>query len=491
MTLYSQNENYKLYQGNMLDMLEAISPESIDSIVTDPPYGLTSIVDRFGKEGSAPAKHGKDGSFARLSRGFMGKEWDGSGIEYNVDAWRKCYKVLKSGGYLLAFGGSRTFHRIACAIEDAGFEIRDTIMWLYGSGFPKSMNIGLALDKKNGIDNRTGNIKTDGGVGGGVRCFSDDNYVWKREYEERKAQNEWSGWGTALKPAYEPVIVARKPFKGSCVDNVVKYGVGGINIDECRIELEEGYVFKETNRHSRQNNVFTADSCGFESENNHTASASPDGRFPANVILTYDETDFDEVCGGFPVGGKNGTISKDYSNNALIYGKYNKTPAFEAYNDSGSASRYFYCAKASKKDRDEGLDGFEEKTTHELQGRKPNSLGSIMADDANHKGRNNPANPYAGAGMPKRNTHPTVKPTSLMQYLIRLVTPNGGTVLDPFNGSGSTGKAVMYENAERNKGYKYIGIELTEEYLPIAKARIENISVQPKVVEPTLFEGVV
>ena len=157
--LYSENKDYKLYEGSMLDMLEVIEPNTIDSIVTDPPYGLTSITKRFGKEGSAPVKDGNtDGSFSRLAKGFMGKEWDGSGIEYNIDTWKKCYEVLKPGGYLLAFGGSRTFHRIACAIEDAGFEIRDTIMWLYGSGFPKSMNVGLAIDKKNGVDNRTGNI---------------------------------------------------------------------------------------------------------------------------------------------------------------------------------------------------------------------------------------------------------------------------------------------------------------------------------------------
>ena len=152
MKLYSENKDYKLYQGSMLDMLEVIEPNTIDSIVTDPPYGLTSITKRFGKENSAECQYGKDGSFQRLSKGFMGKEWDGSGIEYNIDTWRKCYEVLKPGGYLLAFGGSRTFHRIACAIEDAGFEIRDTIMWLYGSGFPKSMNIGLAIDKKNGVE---------------------------------------------------------------------------------------------------------------------------------------------------------------------------------------------------------------------------------------------------------------------------------------------------------------------------------------------------
>ena len=162
MKLYSENKDYKLYQGSMLDMLEVIEPNTIDSIVTDPPYGLTSITKRFGKENSAECQYGKDGSFARLSRGFMGKEWDGSGIEYNIDTWKKCYEVLKPGGYLLAFGGSRTFHRIACAIEDAGFEIRDTIMWLYGSGFPKSMNIGLAIDKKNGVESKVVGTQTKG-----------------------------------------------------------------------------------------------------------------------------------------------------------------------------------------------------------------------------------------------------------------------------------------------------------------------------------------
>ena len=148
MKLYAKTDDYAIYEGNMLDMLEEIEPNSIDSIVTDPPYGLTSITKRFGKEGSAPAQFGKDGAFSRLSKGFMGKEWDGSGIEYNVDAYKKCLEVLKPGGYLLAFGGTRTYHRIACAIEDAGFEIRDCVIWLYGSGFPKSMDIGKAILKQ-------------------------------------------------------------------------------------------------------------------------------------------------------------------------------------------------------------------------------------------------------------------------------------------------------------------------------------------------------
>jgi len=419
MKLYSENKNYKLYQGNMLDMLEVIKPNTIDSIITDPPYGLTSITKRFGKEGSAECQYGKDGSFQRLSKGFMGKEWDGSGIEYNIETWQKCYEVLKPGGYLLAFGGSRTFHRIACAIEDAGFEIRDTIMWLYGSGFPKSMNIGLAIDKKNGIDNRTGNIVKGMGSNNTTamkNCLS-ESQEFASEYEERIAQNEWQGWGTALKPSFEPIIVARKSFKGTLVENIIQYGVGGINIDECRVNFVNDEDYKITankNQHEKfgtqpmtNNNVY-GDYSMIQPKN-----YSATGRFPANAILTYDETPSDERL------------------------------------------RYFYCAKASKKDRDEGLDIEEQVIT---DGRKK------PIDNAFNRGE-----------TLRKNIHPTVKPTELMQYLVRLVSPNDATILDPFNCSGSTGKAIMYENKERNKGYKYIGIELTEEYLPIAKARIEYV----------------
>lgn len=392
MKLYSENENYKLYQGNMLNMLEVIKPNSIDSIVTDPPYELN----------------------------FMGKGWDNAGISFDVNTWKKCYEVLKEGGYLLAFGGSRTYHRIACAIEDAGFEVRDTIMWLYGSGFPKSMNIGKKLDK-------------------------------------------WQGWGTCLKPSFEPIIVARKPFKGSLVDNVIKNGVGGINIDECRVETSKEDLDKLNKEWDREWNTSyktyaetIGGTAGFDYSNARVENKGLTGRFPANTILTYDETDYDEVCGGFPTGKKNGSITKRYKMNNQVYGEYGYCKTWTAYNDSGSASRYFYCAKASKKDRDEGLDVFNEETV---------SDGRLKSID----------NPFQRGETPRKNIHPTVKPTELMQYLVRLVTPNGGVVLDPFNGSGSTGKAVMYENKERNKNYKYIGIELTEEYLPISKARIDYV----------------
>ena len=423
MKLYSENKNYKLYQGNMLDMLEAVEPNSIDSIVTDPPYELN----------------------------FMGKGWDNAGVSFNANTWKQCYEALKPGGYLLAFGGSRTYHRIAVAIEDAGFEIRDTIMWLYGSGFPKSMNIGLAIDKKNGVEIKSSYIPNDknnvyGNKFGGGKT---DNTL--------KAQNEWQGWGTALKPSFEPIIVARKPFKGSLVDNVIENGVGGINIDECRVGNEErqnpqaGFI----RRGRTDEEVFLG-----TDKNRPEGTLTVNGRFPANTILTYDETDFGEVCGGFPctksqIGARGGQGFHNCLGRPDRERKDGNN--LSGYEDSGSASRYFYCAKASKKDRDEGLDSFKQEKVND--------------------GRQTPIdNPFQRGETPRKNTHPTVKPTELMQYLVRLVTPNGGVVLDPFNGSGSTGKAVMYENKERNKNYKYVGIELTDEYLPIAQARIEYVS---------------
>lgn len=396
MKLYSENGNYKLYNGNMLDMLDIIDPCSIDAIITDPPYELN----------------------------FMNKGWDNSGIAFQKETWEKCFQVLKSGGYLLAFGGSRTSHRIACAIEDAGFEIRDTIMWLYGSGFPKSMNIGLAIDKKMGIESEVIGIGTSGKEETHTRSLNLVKGGFGGKFEIKKAQNEWNGWGTALKPSYEPIIVARKPCEGSCVDNVLKYGVGGINIDECRIDTNGELI----DNHKVSGTPFMRNA---DEYNQVDRSKSDSGRFPANTILTYDETDFDEVCGGMPNTKGSGETRK---------------------NTSGTAARYFYCAKASKRDRDEGLENFEPQKG--IRSNAPRENEEIKT-------------------KPRKNIHPTVKPTSLMQYLVRLVAPKNGIILDPFNGSGSTGKAVMYENKDRNANYKYIGIELTEEYLPITQARIE------------------
>lgn len=332
----------------------------------------------------------------------------------------------------MAFGGSRTFYRIACAIEDAGFEIRDTIMWLYGSGFPKSMNIGLALDKKNSVESKVVNTI-------------------------KEAQNKWKGWGSCLKPSFEPIIVARKPFKGSLVNNVIEYGVGGLNIDECRVETTDnlnGGAYSKGS-YSTEDTVYKLGTKRLEGE-----YKQPEGRFPANTILTYDENDFDEVCGGFPdtKSGKNGIRQSDGFN----LNDYGKGIGIKAgmnngeYGDSGSAARYFYCAKASKKDRDEGLEYFEQE--------KVNDGRQTLIN-----------NQFQREKTLRKNIHPTVKPTKLMQYLVRLVTPKDGIILDPFMGSGSTGKAVMFENKERNADYKFIGIEKEKEYCDIAEARINYV----------------
>ena len=230
-----------LLNGDCIEQMQKLKDEGklVDSVVTDPPYHLTSIVERYGKDGSAPAKD-KDGLYQRQSRGFMGKEWDGGDIAFRTDTWKLAYDLLKPGGYLLAFSASRNYHRMAVAIEDAGFEIRDQIMWIYGSGFPKSLNIGKAVDKKQGnkreslgmYDPRSlqdGANRTERPIGNQQVANYESSMV-----ERTKGNSEWEGWGTALKPAHEPIVMARKPLEGSNVDNVLKYGTGGINIDGCR-----------------------------------------------------------------------------------------------------------------------------------------------------------------------------------------------------------------------------------------------------------------
>lgn len=400
------------YLGDCLEVMDKLEANSIDAIITDPPYELN----------------------------FMGKGWDNAGVSFNKETWAKCLRLLKPGGYLLAFGGSRTFHRIACAIEDAGFEIRDTIMWIYGSGFPKSMNISKGIEAKNkyGKANTIAKRKVEQNSDGkeykvvqtNNGAMGEKKIVNRREYKPvDSSAKQWSGWGTCLKPAFEPIIVARKPFKGSLVDNILEHGVGGLNIDECRVRNEEQAQLSR-----------------------NVAS----GRFPANIIHDGSE----EATGGMPktkgCQGK-GFKKGDYKSSAVntTFSRGDCVP----YNDFGSASRYFYCAKASKRDRDEGLDEFEEKTKV-FNGKSQSSSKEIKDVEKRFTTH-------------LRNTHPTVKPTALMQYLVRLVCPKGSVILDPFMGSGSTGKATAYENKDRNAGYSFIGIEQDEQYLEIAKARIK------------------
>ena len=462
-----------LIHGNNLNELPKLPDNSVDAIITDPPYEL----------------------------GFMGKTWDSTGIAYNIELWQQCLRVLKPGGHLLAFSGSRTYHRMAVAIEDAGFQIRDQIMWVYGSGFPKSLDVSKAIDKMDAADEQMARryrfttwVKSTGvtarqideatnTVMGGhyttaasqpaimtrehleacrhllgeipewVELEADIRSVESRNFAEREVvgtrkgnefrfspgtdyeniqrelditapatdeAKQWEGWGTTLKPAHEPIVLARKPLDGTVARNVLTHGVGGINIDGCRVD----FISDEDRDESTAKNQHQ--DFGTEPMTNNTVygdysmikptNYNPPGRFPANFI--HDGSD--EVLELFPA---------------------DKT--------EHSAARFFYCAKANKTDRNEGLDDF------------PLVKGGSMTENETRPDR--PTNhPF------RANHHPTVKPTDLMRYLCRLITPPGGTILDPFTGSGSTGKAATLE------GFNFIGIELDPDYIAIAEARIQH-----------------
>ena len=407
----------KLINNDCIAAMKKMPENSVDSIVTDPPYEL----------------------------GFMGKSWDSTGIAFNVDVWQEALRVLKPGGHLIAFSGSRTYHRMAVAIEDAGFEIRDQIMWVYGSGFPKSHNISKGIDKAAGAEREVVGTKT-AGIGTGK---SYGKIVGEREKiktnlvditaPSTEAAKQWDGWGTALKPAHEPMVLARKPLIGTVANNVLTYGTGGLNIDGSRVGNEGGSKRgSEPSTHLSPSGAFNT---------GHDIVQLNSGRFPANFI--HDGSD--EVVALFP-NVKTGSIKPHQQNSESdSFGLKGKFITGSHSGDSGSAARFFYCAKASKRDRNEGLDGFEAKRDHD--GR----------EDGNPRG----SNPRNRTNDKKVNHHPTVKPTDLMRYLVRLVTPPNGTVLDPFMGSGSTGKACAYE------GFDFIGIEQSAEYIEIAQARID------------------
>ena len=399
-------------------MLKQLPDCSVDAIVTDPPYEL----------------------------GFMGKAWDSTGVAYQVEVWQECLRVLKVGGHLLAFGGSRTYHRLACAIEDAGFQIRDQIMWVYGSGFPKSLNISKAIDKLQGNDRKEYVHQYSSRRVKPSKSNASHNYGFDTTKKtDTKGTSEWEGWGTALKPAHEPIVMARKPFDGTVAQTVLTHGTGGINIDGCRVGDE---VLPEQTAGQAQIGTF---------ERTNMVTPERIGRFPANFI--HDGSD--EVLELFP----DTKPTKPHDGDGLPLDTQKQGWGFKRMastlsDNGGSAARFFYCAKASKKDRNEGLDGFENRSAGEVTDRKDGSAGL--------------QNPRAGAGRTtgNQNFHPTVKPTDLMRYLCRLVTPPNGTVLDPFTGSGSTGKAAILE------GFNFIGIEQSAEYVEIATARINHAEQQ-------------
>lgn len=417
------NGRVTLHNGDCLAVLDAMEANSVDSVVCDPPYHLTSIVKRFGGDAAAPARKGNGdnatGAYARASAGFMGKQWDGGDIAFRPETWAKVMRVLKPGGHLVAFSGTRTYHRMAVAIEDAGFEIRDMLSWLYGSGFPKSHDIAKAIDRAAGAmrqviaegapvkrmipgadQHKQGWEKTDGRVfTPSITAPATDDAA------------QWEGWGTALKPACEPVCFARKPLsEGTVAANVLKHGTGALHVDACRIGFE-----------SESDKAAAAQrSCRDQNENRHAygqftngdASLGPylanmdKGRWPANVI--HDGSD--EVVSGFPntqSGYSDGTKSGVQQS---VFGKYGAGTFNPTYGDAGSAARFFYSAKADADDR-------------------------------------------------IKSKHPTVKPVDLMRWLVRLVTPPGGVVLDPFAGTGTTGAAAFYE------GFRAVLIEREAEYV--------------------------
>lgn len=471
-------DEYTVLWGNSLDRLKELPDNSFDSIVTDPPYGLsdkqdiTQILTEWVSGNDAYIPKGK---------GFMGKEWDAFVPPPAI--WKECLRVLKPGGHLLAFFGSRTQDIGMLSIRLAGFEIRDTIMWVYGSGFPKSLDISKQIDKMNGETNRaekfTAFMRTTGltakQINNATNTQMGSHYlthptqpaiptakIWKllrplitieipqwvdilvdRIEAERKVigkktsslHNEdvksrhtigssiskvlditapalpdavkWDGWGTALKPANEPIVLARKPLEGTVTNNVLKWSTGGLNIDESRIGSTGGTKdkVKVTNEYKK----------GYKLDLRKTESTDViQGRFPSNFIVSHND-DCKDLCS-------------------------QRCQVQELNNHQDGVAKFFYTPKASKKDRNEGLEKIQ------------------------------------------TNIHPTVKPTPLMEYLIKLVTLKGGTVLDPFTGSGSTGKAAL-----RN-GFKFIGVELTEEYLPIIEGRLDYEIEQKQIKQPTLWE---
>ena len=486
----------KLMLGDNIESLRQLPDNSIDSIVTDPPYALTSIKKRFGKEGSAPAQFGTDGAFQRASKGFMGKEWDAE--VPTVEFWREVYRVLKPGGHILSFGGTRTYHRMAVNIEDAGFEIRDQVMWLYGSGFPKSHNIGKAVDKIEGNEREVIGTKNDFALDGRVRkpeihkpmnetINSDQEYGYKQGWDTpvTKGQSKYEGWGTALKPANEPICVARKPLSEKTIaDNVIKWGTGGINIDGCRVGFDMTDTNPATNPLYRQQNDYKMPEKGVESEGavaftSSKNEVSTEGRFPANIIL--DETAAELLDEQSGVSGSNSSIKKTTRQRKMEAGggsmMANKSPVegIDNYGDKGGASRFFYVAKVSKKERNLGLDGFEETTTggkgHGLDRRCSHCNTSMLKPEDCKCEEPDWITP------PKKNTHPTLKPINLMTYLCRLVTPEGGIVLDPFMGSGSTGISALLE------GFRFVGMEMDKDYFKIAEARIESYEEYRKLIK--------
>lgn len=401
----------RLLTGDCRDVLKTLPACSVDAIVTDPPYHLTA--NKKGGTGVASVNLDTPHGRARIGTGnglggFMGMSWDGGDVAFQPATWAAALRVLKPGGYLVAFGGTRTYHRLVCAIEDAGFEVRDTLAWLYGSGFPKST-------------------------------------------DKAKIPAAWQGWNTALKPAHEPICLARKAMDGTLAENLAKWGTGALWVDGCRIGTDEDLNGEAYSEHAQQRTGAWVETRRGDTNSMRNGGAGeyaqPAGRWPANVL--HDGSD--EVLALFPASnstrasGNPNEPRRGANHTATSYGQGDDTPTHD-HRDTGSAARFFYCAKASRAERNEGLPS---------SGKSAVGTGATMrqCEDADWAARNG-------------NNHPTVKPLALMRWLIRLVTPPGGTLVDPFVGSGTTLKAAELD------GYQAIGIELDPAHTEIARRRI-------------------
>lgn len=436
------NEKIKLYQGNNLDVLKTFEDNSIDSIVTDPPAGIS-----FMNKGWDHDKGGRDNWIKWLS-------------EVLIEAKR----TLKPGGHMFVWALPRTSHWTATACEDAGFEVRDIVTHVFGSGFPKSFNIGKAIDKKLGFEGKIIGKKRSGmGHEGPFGSEPEEDKhidIIEQESDEGK---KWSGFGTGLKPASEHWILCRKPISEKTIaDNVLKWGTGGLNIDKSRIEFQSeedkidfNYSSEGINRQKSSNAIFDNSKI---IGNYNLDDSRQQGRFPANLI--HDGSD--EVMEEFDKAGYSKSVKRKYSSlGGRIYNTTKKDISIEdgnSYEDEGSAARFFYCSKASGKEKNEGLDEFEDKI---IEGRD--------------KGQDERNVPQKRRPTPSKNNHPTIKPVKLMSYLINMITPPKGIVLDPFMGSGSTGVAAVKE------GFNFIGIELDPEYFKIAEARINSYKAYEKL----------
>ena len=568
-----------LLNGECVETMRGFGDATVDAVVCDPPYHLTSIVERFGKPDAAPSKvpEGGSGVYARSSRGFMGQTWDGGDIAFRAETWREVWRVLKPGGYLLAFSGTRTYHRMAVAIEDAGFEIRDCLSWQYGSGFPKSLDIPYTIGLPYGLCRSSASVPhvvlsfaptrlpsnagtapialaravilpvgvpvlaIQIGEGAGSSEATDTSwFVWESgttwsialswqecwdalssperlfttvtrtvettmratlkclqeastrhttipaharsagcvsaacvaevsstddlrsialtptpiapdvAIEVTRSMREQAGRGLALKPAWEPIVVARKPLEGTVAGNVLKHGTGALNIDGCRVAAPEGDDFTKAWDRPVSTNIGASGGAYITTGEQHTVDLSANkptgGRWPANVLLSCPpDCDGDTHAPGCPCAALDAQ-----HNGASRY--FNRLPIEEE-----DLVPFVYAAKAARSEREEGCDALPARTGAEAVEREEGSAGT--------------KSPRAGAGRTAdsvRNNHPTVKPVSVMRHLVRLVTPPGGLVLDPFMGSGTTGIAAVRE------GFDFVGIEMNPEYLAIAEARIEH-----------------